>query len=167
MRGRTLLMFLAFIFLMTISFSEEVAEKETPHPTLKALKIEITKILADFLPDAKIEFKDSIWLVAHYKTQKFMVHSIAKTGRISDEAHEEEGPNHEGILLNFYVNSGNQYLGSLVIPQTFREPYWSTYINAYSIPDRDEHVWTSLSYGIRVDPKMLEEIKAILAKIEK
>jgi hypothetical protein len=96
-------------------------------------------------------------LTARYKTRRFMVHNIQKTGKISARAREVEGPSYVGFLLKLDLQKG-RYQGAAVIPQDNSRPYWRTHINAHHLSS-DEYVWVSLSYGVRTDRRLVERIK--------
>ncbi len=101
--------------------------------------------------------------VYRYHTQTFRIHTIQKTGAISETAHDEEGPNVDGIFLNVSLQDG-PYRGAAVIPQDLHRPYWTTFINAYPVAD-GKHLWLSLSYGSRADKKLMEAVKTCFGPI--
>ena len=101
--------------------------------------------------------------VAH-KTNKFMVHTIHKTGYISPKPIEVEGPNYDGLIVEARVRMG-QHAGQAEIPQELKRTYWKTFINAYPIDKGKSYLYLSLSYGSRTDKKMVEKIKKCFGPI--
>ena len=101
--------------------------------------------------------------VYRYHTQTFKIHTVHKTGAISETAHDEEGPNVDGILMKVTLQDG-PYQGAADIPQDLKTPYWTTFINAYPVAT-GKHLWLGLSYGIRADKKLMEAIKTCFGPI--
>jgi hypothetical protein len=101
--------------------------------------------------------------VYRHHTQTFKIHAIDKTGAISALAHDEEGPNADGVLMRVSLQDG-PYRGAADIPQDLHGPYWTTFINAYPVAD-GKHLWLGLSYGRRADPKLLEAVKTCFGPV--
>lgn len=151
-------------------------------PFLLKLQQRLTPTLAALQSQTTVT-SEGDQLVAHYQTQMFAVHGIAKNGYISGTYHEEQGPNNQGFLLRLSVLDG-PYNGAASISQELRKPYWTTFINAYPIafaedagnsPYRGEvapvffasrHLWMSLSFGSGVDARIIETIKSIVKEEE-
>ena len=98
-----------------------------------------------------------------YDTNIFTIHAIHKTGYVSPEPHQEEGPNYDGILLELSVHAGS-YSGAADIPQEFNKPYWTTYINSRSVNHAKEYLLFSLSYGNRTNKELIIKIKESFAQ---
>ena len=103
--------------------------------------------------------------VYRYHTQNFKIHSIQMTGAISETAHDEEGPNVDGILLTVKLGKG-VYAGQAEIPQVLHESYWRTFINAYpvSLPV-GAHLWMSLSYGGKSDTNLVHALETCFGDV--
>lgn len=101
--------------------------------------------------------------VYRYHTQTFKIHTINKTGGVSETAHDEEGPNVDGIFMKFTLQNG-PYQGAAEIPQDLKRPYWTTFINAYPVAT-GKHLWLGLSYGSRANKRLLEAIKTCFGPI--
>jgi hypothetical protein len=103
-------------------------------------------------------------LRVRHKTNKFMIHTIHKTGYISPKPVEVEGPNYDGLIVEARVVMG-QYAGQAEIPQQLKRTYWKTFINAYSIDKGRSHLYLSISYGSRTDQQLIEKIKKCFGPI--
>lgn len=125
-------------------------------------KARLQTIIRKYHPDANIE-EENDRLVYRFHTQTFKMHTIHKTGHISEKAHDEEGPNVDGILVTVTLREG-KYEGPLETPQTLNRPYWRTFVNAYSVPG-PKYLWLSVSYGSRTDKKLIEELKTCLGPL--
>ena len=101
-----------------------------------------------------------------HKTNKFMIHTVHKTGYISPKPVEIEGPNYDGLIVEARVCMG-QYAGQAEIPQEWKRTYWKTFINAYPIDEGKSHLYLSISYGTRTDKMMIEKIKKCFGPIVK
>lgn len=122
----------------------------------------IESVLRQYHTGAELVKEDSVY-VYRYRTQTLKLHTVDKTGAISDAAHDEESPEAGGILLKVSLEDGT-YQGAAVIPQEVREPYCSTFINAYPVSG-GKHILLNLSYGSRADKKLIEAIKTCLGPI--
>jgi hypothetical protein len=105
-------------------------------------------------------------LGVRHKTNKFMIHTIHKTGYISPKPIEVEGPNYDGLLIEASVRMG-KYGGQAEIPQELERTYWKTFINAYPVDEGKSHLYLSISYGSRTDKEMIEKIKKCFGPIVK
>ena len=141
-------------------------ERAAPPPALRTVEERLRELLKKELPDAKVEAVDA-GLTARFDTLTFTLHNRDMTGRIAREVHTEEGLNNKGILLTLTVDQGKEYHGQAAVPQTLREPYWQTYLNAYPLADGDQHLWLVLEYGGRVDEKLVKKIDALIAEATK
>lgn len=101
--------------------------------------------------------------VYRYHTQIFKIHNVHKTGKVSETAHDEEGPNVDGVLLKVSLQDG-PYRGAAEIPQNLGRAYWTTFINAYPVAS-GKYLWLSLSYGSQADKRLLEAVKTCLGPI--
>ena len=122
----------------------------------------LQSVIRQFDPKAVVVVENGTY-VYRYHAQTFKMHTIDKTGAISETAHDEEGPNVNGILLKATLEVG-PYSGAAVIPQDLKGPYWTTFINAYAVTAK-QFVWLTLSYGSRSDKKLLEAIKTCFGPV--
>jgi hypothetical protein len=118
--------------------------------------------IRQFDTKAVVVMEDGAYVYRHH-TQTFKIHTILKTGEVSEKAHDEEGPNVDGILLDVTLQDG-PYQGAAVIPQDLKGPYWTTFINAYQVAD-GRYLWLRLSYGSRADKKLMDAIKTCFGPI--
>lgn len=116
----------------------------------------LTETLQKHCPDAKFEVKNNEFIAKH-GTMQFTVHGHSMTGEISRDTHQVEGPNFKGFLLRVSLQDG-AYNGQADVPQTLKEPYFQTYIDAPATPDKKHYHWVSFSYGGRLDPKLKQAI---------
>ena len=121
-------------------------------------KTKLESIIRQYQPDAVVTVENDAY-VYRYNTQPFKIHSIQKTGAISPTAHDEEGPNVDGILMTVKLEKG-AYEGQADIPAVLHRPYWKSFINAYpvSLPG-GAHLWMSLSYGSRTDMNLVRDLE--------
>lgn len=101
--------------------------------------------------------------IYRYHTQTFKIHAIDKTGHLSEVAHDEEGPNVDGLLLRVTLHD-KPYQGAAEIPQDLRLVYWTTFINSYPVTG-GKYLHMQLSYGGRTDRKLLEAIKTCFGPV--
>jgi hypothetical protein len=126
-------------------------------------QLKLQSVIRSSDPGASVAIENGVYVYRHH-TQTFKVHTLDKTGLISEDAHDEEGPNVDGILLNISLQEG-PYEGAADLPQELKKPYWTTFLNAYPT-DGDKHLLLNLSYGSRADKKLIEAIKACLGPLQ-
>jgi len=143
---------------------KKLAAEKASHPAIARLSESLGKLFKDNYPDALIDLKQSD-LSAQTAVQKFMIHTVFKTGEIAPDAHEEIGPSAKGFILKISVQPG-RYDGAAVLPQTFRNPYWQTFANTYALSDK-EYIHLHLSYGIRISDDFIEKVKQAVAAAAK
>ena len=125
-------------------------------PLGQAYKTKLLSVIQKYKPKANVE-EEGNRLVYRFHTQTFKIHTIHKTGHISEKAHDEEGPDVDGILVSLSLHKG-QYSGAAEIPQVINRPYWKTFINAYPVAG-GQYLWLSVSYGSKTDMKLIEDLK--------
>lgn len=155
--------------LISIALLPSFLFAETPKSdiTLKSIENNIRKTLSEMESELTFEYPQyTSNLVVKYKTQKFMVHSIYKTGKISEKAYETEGPSYEGFMLKVQIED-KKTIHQAVIPQRINEIYWNTDLNHTVINNTDKQICWGLSFGVRTDKKLLEEIKNVIVDIAK
>jgi hypothetical protein len=94
-------------------------------------------------------------------TMTYQIHSTDKTGRISETAHEEVGPNVNGFILSIVPQKG-PYRGAAHLPQTIARPYWKTFATFIPTDDNQNHLHISLSFGRKVPDKVVVELIAAI-----
>jgi hypothetical protein len=122
----------------------------------------LQSVIRQFDTNAVVTVEDGAY-VYRYHTQTFKIHTIQKTGAISEMAYDEAGPNVDGIFLKVSLQDG-PYRGAAVIPQDLHRPYWTTFLNAYPVDD-GKYLWLSLSYGSRADKKLMEAVKTCFGPV--
>jgi len=121
----------------------------------------LQSVIRQFDTNAVVTVENGAYVYRHH-TQTFKIHTIYKTGVISETVHDEEGPNVDGMLLKFSLQDG-PYRGAAEIPQDLRRSYWTTFINAYPVTT-GKNLWIEMSYGSRADKKLMEAIKTCLTQ---
>lgn len=122
----------------------------------------LQSVIRSFDTNAVVTIENGAY-VYRFHTQMFKIHTIQKTGGITETAHDEEGPNVDGIFLKVSLQDGS-YRGAAEIPQDLRRPYWTTFINAYPVAT-GKHLWLGLSYGSRANQKLMEAIKTCFGPV--
>ena len=129
---------------------------------MKKVAAELEKIAGELDPKAMIVKDTGGGLILKFKARKFMVHGRSMIGRISEKAHETEGPSFDGMIVTVRSNGG-RYGGQAVIPQHIRQPYWTTFVNAYHFDQGRRHLQVNIAYGSRTDPKLMERLNTFFA----
>jgi hypothetical protein len=116
----------------------------------------------EFCPSARMRYNDGErQITVEDRTRDFQVYSVFKDGRVAEQLHVERGPKHDGFLLQVTLQPG-RYQGAAEIPQDIRHPYWTTYVNAIELPDKESHLHVQLSYGSRTDRELLDRLKEVV-----
>ena len=137
----------------------------TKAPTLvtsEDVSAALKKAIVERYPKASISVTKETF-TAKANTMQFTLHGIARDGRISEETHQEEGPQYDGFLLSV-TRSPGRYTGPLMTPQMLQKPYWATLVNEIPNAKTGTHLWVIYSYGVRVDPELHKQILAALGK---
>lgn len=153
---------LSSLLISPITYANQKELGQT-HQELQKIKTKVEKIFDKHKVEIAITL-ESNRLIARFHTDKFMLHTIHKTGYISPKVYEQEGPNYDGILLDVSLRDG-KYVGQAVIPQELNQIYWKTYINAYPINKEKQYLWLALSYGSRTNKELIKEIKECFGPI--
>jgi hypothetical protein len=150
---------IAILFCVTILALPIIADE----PIGREYKTKLQAVIQQHHPDAKVE-REKNRLVYRFHTQNFKIHTIHKNGHISEEAHDEEGPHVDGILVTVSLTGGSYRRIAVEIPQTLRRTYWDTFVNAYPVSDT-QHLWLNLSYGKRTDKKLIDAVKTCFGPV--
>jgi hypothetical protein len=160
---------IALTCVLSFSASSLAAEKKENKPDAALLKAQsvLTAALKDLDPKVTFSYDQNLpSLVVRYQTRKFMVHGRSKIGKVSEKAHETEGPSFKGFLLRIYLEKKNQ-IRAAVIPQTLREPYWSTDLNIVELPGDQQQLYWTLSYGVRAPVEAKKKIRLAMESLGK
>lgn len=136
-------------------------QKEETHPVLKKVHTGLSEIAKNLGEGVTIQFDRAKHVRLSFHTRTFLVYGGSKTGRYAKKAHEEEGPDVDGIMVEVRVAEG-RYLGAAQTPQTLRRPYWQTFINEYPIAKGRQHLFLNLSTGARPNRKIVSQIHQLL-----
>jgi hypothetical protein len=136
-------------------------------PVLLQLRTELERELADLQPAPVFEVRKSSGgrsLVVRYRTRDYIVYPRAKTGRFGDTLERHEGPDHDGVLIRAHVQPAGEANQALP-PQTVRQPYWSTFLNAYPVPGTGKQVYLALSFQGPDDRPLLRKIRGAAERL--
>jgi len=131
-----------------------------PEDMVKALSDTIRKKC----PEAKIEVTTGAF-VAKHGTMMFTLHSTAKSGEISSQTYQQEGPNFKGFILRVALEDG-KYGGAAKVPQTLQDSYFPTFIDTPATDDGKKHYQVHFSYGSRLDPELKNAILEAIPKTQ-
>jgi len=131
-------------------------------PPPDALVQTLTNTIRKHCPEAKIEVTEHAF-VAKYGTMMFTLHSVSKTGEVSPQTYQQEGPNFKGFILGIALQDG-KYEGAAMVPQTLQGPYFPTFIDAPATDDGKKHYQVHFSYGSRLDPGLKKAIFEAIPK---
>lgn len=135
--------------------------KPPPDPVLIALKDKLEQEFQKTEPKPTFEFPNHYngkFMIGRFKNRSWLIHPRAKDGRRAETVEKSEGPSDDGFRLAVEV----QPLGTvnqLAVPQTVREPYWSTYFNVYPVKNTQKQLYFCLSYGGWTAEKQIAQIK--------
>ena len=131
-------------------------------PPPDALVQRLTDTIRKYCPEAKIEATEYAF-IAKYGTMMFTLHSVSKTGEVSPQTYQREGPNVKGFILGIALQDG-KYEGAAMVPQTLQGPYFPTFIDAPATDDGKKHYQVHFSYGSRLDPGLKKAIFEAIPK---
>jgi hypothetical protein len=132
---------------------------------LKPVFQAIQPILDKLKPAAKIESDGATFKVT-YLPQTFKIHPILMDGEIIADARDEIGPSYKGFILDVGLEPKGE-VNQLVTPQTRTEPYWHTDVDITPLGQTNKQIFWALSYGSRMDEKILVEIRQKLNALSK
>lgn len=133
---------------------------------LKNVAVKLEPVLEKLSPKAEVTYPPgSASLVIGYRTQKFKIHGRSMTGEISKEAHDEVGPSFKGFVLKVRLQERGE-INQGITPQTLKGPYWQTDIDVTPLKGSGKQAFWGLSYGSRMDPKLLDQIRKVLKGLE-
>jgi len=122
----------------------------------------LTSAISNLCPKAHIE-TDRLIFSAKFSTMVYTMHSRLKTGEVSTQTYQQEGPGFEGFTLGVSLEDG-KYAGAADVPQTVQGPYFPTFLDAPATDGGKKHYLVQFSYGPRLNPAIK---KAILDAIPK
>ena len=121
-----------------------------------ALFEKLTEVIAKQCPEVEIDTNQNVFLAKH-DTMMYMLHHDTKTGEVSEQARQEEGPRSRGFMLRIGRRDGT-YKGQASIPQTIKGPYYPTFIDAPATASGKNHYIIHFSFGRGLDPKLKQAI---------
>lgn len=130
-------------------------------PALIRLQTELTQQLGELQPPVVWEIPRSgngQSLVVRYRTREYMVYPRAKTGRFGETLERQEGPDHDGLLIRAHVQPSGE-VNQAVVPQTIREPYWTTFLNVYPVRGTGKQIYLALSFQGAEDSPLVRKAK--------
>ncbi len=115
---------------------------------LRRIEKSIRAALAEIEDELSFEYRKSLpdTLVVNYRTRTFMVHGQSKRGEYTEKAHETVGPSYRGFRLRLTLEEAG-FINAAGVPQTSRQPYWTTYLDTRLLKGTDVQVFCGLSYG--------------------
>jgi len=132
----------------------------------KALSVNLVDLARQHLTDCQIEHPgDSdflgyhtfsvIRIIYHVREQSVVrpVTTATKAENGRTERQTEVGPAPEGLILRVYLYHGPD---QLIRPQTIDREPWKTYFGEIRIPDIGTHVKVDMSFGSKIDRKLLD-----------
>jgi hypothetical protein len=136
-----------------------MAAEPSDEAALNAVIRTIQPTLDKLKPEAKVEYPENSRSVrVLYLPQSFKVHGRSMTGEIAAVAHDEIGPSFKGFVLTASLQRKGE-ANQAVIPQTLTDPYWRTNLDVTPLGKTDKQIFWRLSYGSRMDEKILAEIR--------
>ncbi len=157
----TLLAVLAVISVGTCASASDDENTKVTTPSKELVK-KLSEAILKHSPDAKIEITKEGFF-AKDGTMMFTIHGRSKTGEVSRETGQQEGPNYKGFMLRVSLEEGT-YSGAAAIPQTLQGPYFPTFIDGPATDDGKNYHRISFSYGSRLDPKLKQAILEAIPK---
>ena len=129
---------------------------------LDALDKRLRQVLQGVKPAPTIGLEGHV-LTAAYRTRRFSVHAIHKTGEIAQVPDGQLGPEHNGLLLKAWVERAGVHEAEEGA-QNLRRPYWTTHLNAHPL-SKASMLKLSLSYGSHTDRAVIEKLKEAVAAV--
>lgn len=133
---------------------------------LSRIEKSIRAALTEIEDELSFEFQKSLpnTLVVNYRTQSFMVHGQSKRGEYTEKAHETVGPGYRGFQLRLTLEEAG-FINDAGVPQTSREPYWTTYLDTRLLKGTDVQVFCGLSFGRQVDQELLRQVRKVITDL--
>jgi hypothetical protein len=153
------------LFLPLTVFAQNVEQKNNPilvkvHKCLKP-------VLVSLNPKPSIEYTNrGRSLAIKFRARKFMIHSGSMVGKYSLKAHETTAPAYDGFMLKVHLQEAGT-VNQAVVPQTIKQPYWITDLDVTQVSGTKKQIYWGLSYGSRMDMRILSDIKAEIKKLDK
>jgi hypothetical protein len=125
---------------------------------LRELEVRLKPVLEGLKPPPVFRYLEpGQSLEVSFRAQKFLVHPQAKPGQWSTNLVERVGPGATGFILWARL----QPLGTVnesVMPQTLREPYWSTYMDVTAVAGITNQVYWGLSSSPWTDERVVARL---------
>jgi hypothetical protein len=156
-----------FTLFLSLCFARAADTIPQSDPVLLKAEMSIRLALADIDPEPLFEYpKHTKSLIIKYRTRKFMIHNGSMIGKYSKKAHEEEGPGYKGFMLAIHLQKAGT-VNQAEVPQTIQGPYWKTDLNITVAKGTNKQLYWGLSYGNRVDSKLLKRVRSAINALGK
>jgi hypothetical protein len=155
---KRLWLFLAVSCLLVVT--RRTVADEAPKLNMKPLYEEVRKLVEKRYPKAKVSLKDQT-IHFEFNTRKFMIHEMTRIGDRWQDAHEEPGPQPDGIYCDIELRPG-QYLGALVLPHNSDKRYFTLSVSAPYSKKLDRHLYIHLKYPSRVSKEFLKDFNKLM-----
>ncbi|MEX0774398.1 MAG: hypothetical protein WD042_01665 [Phycisphaeraceae bacterium] len=119
----------------------------------------LTDAVRKHCPDASIDLNEGF--AAMHGTMVYTIHSVSKTGEVSERTYQRKGPNYKGFMLNVSLRDG-KYEGAAATPQTLHEHYFATFVDAVPADEGQKYYEIRFSFGSQIDPGLKDAIFAAL-----
>ncbi|PCJ56313.1 MAG: hypothetical protein COA79_19280 [Planctomycetota bacterium] len=147
------------ILFILITISSQTLRADTNEMVLK-----LTESLEPYLkkawPKGSLAHKPNSLHFA-FNTMEYMIHNIIKKGIISEKAHKEIGPKHNGIIIVISLRNG-KYEGTAELPQDIRRPYWTTRLFKVDLKNKKGFAKVNISYGSGISSANLIKIQKLI-----
>ncbi len=163
---KRLLFSIFYCGVIGLHFAHAQSPKPPEDANLHRIEKSIRSELAEIEEELSFEYSKSYpgTLYVNYRTRMFMVHGQSKRGEYTEVAHETIGPSYRGFRLRLTLEDAGT-INAAQVPQTLRQPYWSTFLDTRLLEGTDQQVFCGLSYGSRVDPELLKRVKKVITDL--
>ena len=145
-------------------FAQSTEQLDDGH--LSRIEKSIRTVLAEIEDELSFEYRKSLpdTLVVNYRTRTFMIHGRSKRGEHTEKAHETVGPSYRGFQLRLTLEEAG-FINAAGVPQTSRQPYWTTDLDIRLLKGTELQVYCSLSYGSQVDEALLKQVRKVITDL--
>jgi hypothetical protein len=156
--------FVVLVLGCLLALAGRAAADDAPKLNLKPLLMEVRKVVEKHYPKATVTLKDQT-IHFEFNTRKFMIHEPLLTGEWQ-EAHEEPGPQKDGICGDIELREG-RYKGMAAVPQSFDKHYFTLLLTAPHSKKLDHHLYIQLKYPRDAPKDFLKEFERLVDAFEK
>ena len=152
--------------LVVLASADRTPAADKPTPDLKTLQGKVAKLLQKHYPKAEVKVTlDGDTIHFSHNTRKFMVHEPFLDGEWQ-EAREATGPKPGGIIGRLEIREG-KYGGQAVVPQSFDQYYYTTYVLAPYSKNLDSHLYVHLICPRDVPKDFVKEFVLLVDDFER